>query len=137
MSALDEGDEGEEDDCGGRSCVDGVVVVVDCALDLLWNHSHSRYLHVKSPSLPWEMESPQTSILTVLVSALEAIAADEGSVSVAASGSARPFVRGAAIMAMMAERSAEARILPRRGRLSDVSHHQHLANQYARKVGYI
>lgn len=110
MLALEEDDEEEEEGNGGRPS-DGVVVV-DCVFELLWNHSHSRYLHVKSPSLPCEMESPQTSILTVFVSALEAIADDEGSLSVAASGSTRPHARGGtAIMAMMAERNAEARIL--------------------------
>lgn len=106
--ALEEDDE-EEEGNGGRSS-DGVVVV-DCVLELLWNHSHSRYLHVKSPSLPWEMESPQTRILTVLMSTVAAVDHDKGSLSVAASGIARPFARGAAIMAMMAERSADARIL--------------------------
>lgn len=113
---------GSEDDdvddgagCGRRAGAVGVVVVdVDCVLELFWNHSHSRYLQVKSPSLPWEMESPQTSILTVFGSGLEAIAADgEEGLSVAGSGTASPLVRGTAIMAVMAERSAEARILPR------------------------
>ena len=115
--ALDEGDEGGGEGCGRRSADDGVVVVVvvvDCDMELLWNHSQSRYLHVKSPSLPWEIESPQTRILTVFVSGLEAIAAGGELLSVPVSGTARPLVRGTTIMAAMAERNAEARILPRR-----------------------
>lgn len=52
----------------------------------------------------------------MFVSGLEvtAEAAEGGLLSVAESGRARPLVRGAAIiMAVMAERNAEARILPR------------------------
>lgn len=139
---LEENEEDEEG-CGRRPAADGVVVVDDCVLELLWNHSHSLYLHVKSPSLPWEMESPQTRILTVFVSGFEVTAeAAEGELlSVVESGRARPLVRGAAIiMAVMAERNAEARILPSQTdrTVSDVLHHQHLAwESVCTKVGYI
>lgn len=91
---------------------------------------------MKSPSLPWEMESPQTRILTVFMSEFEATAEDGGELlSVAGSGSARPLVRGAAIMAMMAERNAEARILPRQtgSRLMSYITSTWLGSQYARK----
>lgn len=133
-----EGDDEEEEGCGRRPGADGVVDVDDCVLELLWNHSHSLYLHVKSPSLPWEMESPQTRILTVFVSGLEVTAeAAEGELlSVAESGRARPLVRGAAIiMAVMAERNAEARILPRQtgSRLMSYITSTWLASQYARE----
>lgn len=49
----------------------------------------------------------------MFVSGLEAIAAAGEVLSVPALGTARPLVRGTAIKAVMAERSAEARILPR------------------------
>lgn len=136
--SLEGDDEGEGvfEGCDTRPGAVGVVVVVDCVLEFVWNHSHSRYLHVKSPSLPCEMESPQTRILTVSVSGFEAIAAEGEILSVPALGTARPLVRGTAIMAVMAERSAEARILPRQ-MVSDVSHHQQLAKPLCTKVGYI
>lgn len=71
----------------------------------------------------------------MLVSGFDAIAAAGEVSSVAASGTARPLIeKGTAIMAAMAERSAEARILPRRGLLCDSSHHQALQpSQYAQK----
>lgn len=72
----------------------------------------------------------------MFVSGVDAIAAVKEVPSVAASGTARPLVvRGTAIMAAMAERSAEARILPRRVLLCDVSHHQALSQVSMHKSG--